>query len=370
MTLSTLTQRSSAPNGATPTARQTVGRNRYRSHVVFVVVGLVAILVASVISVQMGTSGATIGDVFGAVFSKITGSVPSDPAVLKAQTIIWELRLPRVGLAILGGTALAIAGVLFQGLLRNPLVSPFTLGIAPAAAFGASLAIVFAGSGAAISGVPLVLGALIAGIANTAAVLLLASRKRLEPTTLILLGIALTQLFGALTAGIQYFADDEVLAAIVRWTWGSVNNSVWYQVVTLLILLLIALPWVQLRSGTLNAIAFGGDDAAKSLGVPVTRVRLELIAVATVLTAVAVSFMGIIGFVGLVGPHIARLIIGGNHRFLLPFAAIIGSLLLIVSDMVGRLVVAPAVMPVGIIDAVVGAPIFIYLILSRKKALG
>lgn len=356
-------------DGPTPQSRKSRYASRYRTHVITIIIGIAAIVIASVVSVLVGTAGADIGDLFGAIWSKATGTAPADPASLKAQTVIWELRLPRVGLAILGGIALAVAGVLFQGLLRNPLVSPFTLGIAPAAAFGASLAIVVFGAGATASGILLVVGALVAGIANTVIVLLLASRRKLEATTLILLGIALTQLFGALTAAIQYFADDEVLAAIVRWTWGSVNNSVWYQVVTLLVLLLVALPWVQLRSGTLNAIAFGGDDAAKSLGVPVTRVRFELIAVATVLTAVAVSFMGIIGFVGLVGPHIARLLIGGNHRFLLPFAAVIGALLLIVADIVGRQIVNPAVMPVGIIDAIVGAPIFIYLILSRKKAL-
>ncbi|MEU6643980.1 iron ABC transporter permease, partial [Saccharomonospora sp. NPDC046836] len=252
---------------------------------------------------------------------------------------------------------------------RNPLVSPYTLGIAPAAAFGASVSIIVFGASATSSGVTLIVGALVAAILNTIVVLTLASAKRLESTTLILLGIALTQLFSALTAGLQYFADDEVLASIVRWTWGSVNGSVWYQVYILAILLALTYPYLQLRSGALNAIAFAGDDAAKTLGVPVTRVRLQVIAVAAVLTAVTISFTGIIGFVGLVGPHIARLIIGPNHRFLIPFSAVTGALLLVVADSVGRLVLNPAVIPVGIIDAIIGAPIFIYLILSRRKAL-
>jgi iron complex transport system permease protein len=214
-----------------------------------------------------------------------------------------------------------------------------------------------------------VLGALIAALANTAVVLMLASTKQLDATTLILLGIALTQLFSALTAGLQYFTDDEVLAAIVRWTWGSVNGSVWYQVNVLTALLVASYAFITFRSGSLNAIAFAGDDAARTLGVNVTGVRLQLIVVAAVLTATTIAFTGIIGFVGLVGPHIARLIIGSNHRFLIPFSAIIGALLLVVADTVGRMALAPAVMPVGIVDAIIGAPIFIYLVLTRRKVL-
>ncbi|MGI6878998.1 FecCD family ABC transporter permease [Microbacterium sp. gxy059] len=340
---------------------------RYRRQIGIVLAGALAIAAAALFGVQLGSAGATIADVPAAIWSKLLQIAPADAATDQRYTIIWELRVPRVVLAVLGGAALALAGVIFQGLLRNPLVSPFTLGIAPAAAFGASLSIIVFGASA--SGTGLVAGALIAAALNTAIILALASSRGLEATTLILLGIALTQLFGALTAGLQYFAEDEVLAAIVRWTWGSVNSALWYQVTALLIIVAVAYPLVQLRSGKLNAIAFAGDDAARSLGVPVARVRLELIIVAVILTAVTISFTGIIGFVGLVGPHIARLIIGPNHRFLLPFAAVIGALVLVVADAIGRLVLAPAVIPVGIIDAIVGAPIFIYLILSRRKAL-
>jgi iron complex transport system permease protein len=282
---------------------------------------------------------------------------------------VWELRMPRAGLALLGGAALAIAGVLFQGLLRNPLVSPFTLGIAPAAAFGAALALLFVQGQGASSGGALVVGALVSGLLCAAVVLGLAGVKRMQPTTLILLGIALTQLFTALTAGLQYIANEETLAAIVRWTWGTVNGAVWYQVTTLAVLLVVVVPYVQWRSAAVNAIAFAGDDAARSLGVPVGRVRVELIVVAVLVTAVTISFTGIIGFVGLVGPHIARLVIGADHRFLLPFSALVGGLLLVV-DAVGRVVLAPAVVPAGIVDALVGAPVFLYLILARKRSFG
>lgn len=343
--------------------------SRYRLQVTSIILGSVALVFTALYGVQVGTSGASFGHVVGALWAKVTSTAPADQQTQTLYAIIWELRMPRIGLALIGGAALAVSGVIFQGLLRNPLVSPFTLGIAPAAAFGASVAVIVFGATSGGSAALLVAGALTAALLSTVLVLALASVKRLEPTTLILVGIALTQLFAALTAGIQYFAEDEVLASIIRWTWGSVNNAVWYQVVVLGVVVAIAYPYVQWRSSALNAIAFAGDDAAKSLGVPVGSVRLQLIAIAAILTGLTIAFTGIIGFVGLVAPHIARLIIGGNHRFLLPFSAVIGALILVVADVVGRVVLAPAVVPVGIIDALIGAPIFIYLILTRRKAL-
>lgn len=350
-------------------SRSSRGRDRYTLQRWAIAVGIGAVIVTALISIQIGTSGATLGNVLEAFWAKITATPAPDRTTLQIQNIIWELRVPRIALAILGGAALAVAGTLFQGLLRNPLVSPYTLGIAPAAAFGASLAIVVFGATAGSAAVSLVIGALLFSFLNTALVLTLASTRNLNATTLILVGIALSQLFGALTACIQYFAADEILAAIVRWTWGSVNNSAWYQVLVLLALLGVTFPYIRFRSSALNAIAFAGDDSAKSLGVAVSRVRLEAIAIAATLTAVTIAFTGIIGFVGLVAPHIARLVVGANHRFLITFSAIIGALLLVVSDAVGRLVITPGVIPVGIIDALVGAPIFLYLILTRQKAI-
>lgn len=372
MSLTELEERTVDPAApAEPVTRpqQPPRRRHYRLQVTIIVLGIIGLAITAVYGIQLGTTGASFGDVISTIWSKVTSSAPADVQTQTLHAIIWELRIPRIALATIGGAALAISGVIFQGLLRNPLVSPFTLGIAPAAAFGASIAVILFGASSGGSALVLVTGALTAALLSTVLVLALASVKKLEPTTLILVGIALTQLFAALTAGIQYFAEDEVLASIVRWTWGSVNNAVWYQVVILAVAFAVAYPYVQWRSSALNAIAFAGDDAAKSLGVPVASVRLQLIAIAAILTGLTIAFTGIIGFVGLVGPHIARLIIGANHRFLLPFAAVIGALILVVADCVGRIVLSPAVVPVGIIDALIGAPIFIYLILTRRKAL-
>ncbi|WP_202916785.1 iron chelate uptake ABC transporter family permease subunit [Rhodococcus sp. YH1] len=327
-------------------------------------------LVVLLWALTFGGSAVDIGDALGALQAKLTFTPPADAATARTYLQVWELRVPRVLLSLVAGAALAIAGVLFQGLLRNPLVSPYTLGIAPAAAFGASYAIVFIGAetGGLSSSAWVVVGALTVSVASSVFVLALAATKRSDPSTLILLGIAVTQFFTAATSALQFTADQETLALIVQWTWGSVNGAVWSQVLMVAALFLAVYPFVQRKSGALNAIAFAGDDAAKSLGVPVTSTRLSLIGLAVVLTAVTISFTGIIGFVGLVAPHIARLLIGSNHRFLLPFSAVVGGLLLVVADSVGRTVLNPAVIPVGIVDALIGAPVFLYLILAKRRA--
>ncbi|MDV6285851.1 iron ABC transporter permease [Rhodococcus jostii] len=332
--------------------------------------GVLITLVVSVWALSFGGNAIGIGDALAALRAKLTFSPAADSATARLYLQVWELRVPRVLLSLVAGAALATAGVLFQGLLRNPLVSPYTLGIAPAAAFGASYAIVFIGAetGGLSSSAWVVVGALTVSIVSSVFVLALAATKRSDPSTLILLGIAVTQFFTAATSALQFTADQETLALIVQWTWGSVNGALWSQVLIVSALFFAVYPFVQRKSGSLNAIAFAGDDAAKSLGVPVTSTRLSLIGLAVVLTAVTISFTGIIGFVGLVAPHIARLLIGSNHRFLLPFSAIIGGLLLVVADSVGRTVLNPAVIPVGIVDALIGAPVFLYLILAKRRA--
>lgn len=329
--------------------------------------GAVLSALALVVSVTIGTSGIGFLDVVEALRLRIFGGVlPADFA--QAYAVITELRLPRVLLAFAAGAGLSVAGVLMQGLLRNPLVSPFTLGVSPAAAFGAALVITLAGTNqlppwATIS------GALVSALAVSSLVLVLASVRRMAVATLLLLGIALTQIFEALTSALQFAANENTLQAIVRWTFGSVNDATWSDVQIVGAVVLVAMPVTLWFSKDLNAVAFAGDDAARSFGVNVGVLRVGLIALAVVLAAVVVSFCGIIGFVGLVGPHIARLVIGADHRHLLPFSALSGGLLLLVADAVGRTVIAPAVVPVGIVVAFIGGPMFVYLILTRKNAL-
>lgn len=334
---------------------------------VLIAAGGVISVALMVVSVTLGSADIGGADVWRAIQSMVIGA-PVDPAFTAEYTVITGLRLPRVLLAFTAGAALSIGGVLMQGLLRNPLVSPFTLGVSPAAAFGAALVILLLGgrpSGAA--GNLVALGALTSALAVSVIVLSMASFRSLSTATLLLLGIALTQLFEALTSAMQFVADENTLQQIVRWTFGSVNEATWTDVQTVLLLLAISLPIAIGNATRLNAVAFAGDDAAKSLGVNVQLLRTGLIGLAVLLAAVVVSLCGVIGFVGLVGPHIARLVIGSDHRYLIPFGGITGGALLLLADTIGRTIIAPTIIPVGIVVAIIGAPIFVRLILRRRS---
>jgi iron complex transport system permease protein len=330
--------------------------------------GLVVLALGILAAVAIGSTSVSLGEVSKAIALSITGGT-IEPSFAKTYAVVVGLRLPRVVLAALAGAGLSLAGALMQALLRNPLVSPFTLGVSPAAAFGAAFTILLFQHGGApdalVAG-----GAFVTALAVSTVVLGLSRNRTASTATLLLLGVAMTQLFEAGTSALQFVADENTLQQIVHWTFGSVNDATWTDVAMVGTVLLIALPLSAWNSTKLNAVAFAGDDAAKSLGVNVEALRIGLIVVSVVLASVVVSTCGVIGFVGLVGPHIARLIIGADHRFLVPFSAITGGLLLMFADTVGRTVLAPAVVPVGIVVAIIGAPLFINLILTRKGALG
>ncbi|MCH4160759.1 MAG: iron ABC transporter permease [Bifidobacterium sp.] len=337
--------------------------------VLLLIIGLIVLGAEIIVSVKLGSANLSLSDVWNAVVSGIF-QLPVEETFKKTFTVVFALRFPRVLLAVLAGAALAISGVVMQALLRNPLVSPFTLGVSPAAAFGAALTIlVLSQRGISAPSQLVALGALISALAVSALVLGLSKTRASSTATLLLLGIAMTQLFEALTSAVQFVADENTLQQIVRWTFGSVNEATWSDVRFLAVILIVALPCVVWYSPTLNAVAFTGDDGAKSLGINVDLVRTVFIVLSVALAAAVVSVCGIIGFVGLVGPHIARLVVGSDHRFLVPFAAVSGAALLLFADTVGRTLLSPSVIPVGIVVSIIGAPVFVNLIIMRRKAL-
>lgn len=343
---------------------------RYRRHTLvrlFALISATTVLLGlAVFAMALGTADIAANEVMRAVLRLDAGQELSAEAARNAQ-IIRQLRLPRVVMAVLAGACLAVSGTVMQGLLRNVLVSPFTAGISSAAAFGASVAIVLGASVTGVGAVAILSTALTAALACAAFVFLLSWARQMRPETVILVGVALTYLFSALTATLQFIATDEQIAEIVRWTFGSVNAAGWRDVWVVLAMLLAGFPLVYAKSGALNALAFGGDDVARGLGVNIVAVRLGCGLLAVVLAAVVISFTGVIGFVGLVGPHIARLVIGGDHRYLLPFSVLCGGLLLLAADTIGRSLFAPVQIPVGIVVAYIGVPLFLNLILSRRR---
>ncbi|MFJ9534830.1 FecCD family ABC transporter permease [Herbaspirillum sp. NPDC101396] len=334
----------------------------------------VALLIAA-----MALAGSLGAQKFGMATSLRALFAPLLPAAWLSDIPAWQisllqqLRLPRIVMAVVAGAGLALAGVAMQGITRNPLVSPYTVGISPAAAFGASLAILSGATGiaGAWSGLYLTVAAAFASAVLCATLVLAFSALRgVSATMLVLGGVGLTYLFSALTASVQFVATEQQLAAIVQWTFGSLNGSTWNEVAVAGGVLLLGAPLLQWHAWALNAFAAGGDDIAASLGFAVGRVRTVVTVVAVMITAAVVSFTGVIGFVGLVAPHIARLLIGGDHRWLLPFSAIVGALLVLLSDMAGRLLFAPVIIPVGIVVAYVGVPLFLHLLLSSRHKAG
>ena len=297
-------------------------------------------------------------------------------AEARLVAIVMENRLPQVLAAILAGAGLAISGTTMQCVLRNPLASPMTLGISNAAAFGAALALFLGGAYVSAvdnsivinSGLPrgtIALSALACATGAVVLILLLGRLRGARSEVIILVGIALNSLFTAGITLLQYLADDQRLAAIVYWTFGDTARANWNAIMLMTACLIPISAWFLSQSWNYNAVIFG-EETALGLGVPVRRLRLVTMLLSSFLTAMLVSLLGIIGFVGLVVPHVARLFVGSDNRFLLPFSLVFGGLLLLTADTLARVVFAPRLLPVAILTAFIGVPVFLGLLLGKR----
>ena len=288
-----------------------------------------------------------------------------------SSIVIWNIRLPRVIAGLVAGVGLAVAGCVMQTCLRNPLASPFTLGISNAAAFGANLAIVFFGAGSIHSNThdavfianpySVTVSAFFFSITAMVVILMLARMRGFSPESVVLAGVAFGSLFSAGSTLVQYFAEDVQVAAMVFWTFGDLGRVSWLEVGILSLLTIAGLVYFLVQRWNYNAIE-GGEDAAKGLGVDVEKIRFRSMLVASLITAVAVSFMGIIGFIGLIAPQMMRRIMGIDHRFLIPASAITGAALLLFADTLARTLISPVVLPVGAITSFFGAPLFLFIL--------
>ena len=286
------------------------------------------------------------------------------------QYAIWDLRLPRILLAILAGAGLAVAGTMMQGILRNPLAEPYTMGIASGAAFGAALAIILGtsifGTGAVVDDRYLLIGnAFVFALIPAFVVLAFVLYRKPTPGTLVLAGISMLYIFSALTMLIEVPANPDAVKVAQFWAIGSLERASWQDIFPISLVLACCLPLLMWKTWDVN-ILNSGDETAESIGVNVKRTRIFVMMVSAVLTAGVVCFVGAISFVGLVAPHICRMIIGADNRFLLPASAMFGAVLLLVADTIARTIAAPLVIPIGIVTAIIGSPVFLYLILKKK----
>lgn len=325
---------------------------------------LVALLLVAIV-LAAGIGAVRVGpmQILGIVLHHL--GMTTDIAFTRQQdAVVWAIRIPRVLLATMVGAALAISGAVLQGIFRNPLADPSIIGVSSGAAFGAVSAIVIGATPFGLMTTPI--AAFVGGIITTLVVWSLSRRNgRVDTVTLILVGIALNSMIGAGMGMLNYMADDEQLRSVVFWSMGSLGGATWRNdlaILPLIALGLIVLPW---KARDLNLLVLG-EREARHLGVDVDRTRFLMIVVVALTTAAAVAFAGIIGFVGLIVPHLIRLVAGPDHRVLLPASALAGATLLVLTDLLARTIVSPLELPIGIVTSLLGAPFFLFLLLRTR----
>jgi iron complex transport system permease protein len=340
------------------------GRGAYRVLVQrkkLVLLALSLVLVFSVIAdLGLGPARYTMREVVLALMG-------SPDVSLQISVVIWDIRMPVALMAVVVGAALSAAGAQMQTILNNPLASPFTLGISAAASFGASIALVF-GIGILPWAIDYVvsLNALLMAMAAALFIHFMSQKRGVTVETIVLLGITLVFTFNALLALVQYLASEQALSAVVFWTMGSLTRATWPKLAITTIVVAVSLPLFMRRAWALTALRLGEDKAA-SFGVNVRWLRLETMMIISLLAAVPVAFVGTIGFIGLVGPHIARMLVGEDQRYFLPASVLSGAAILSLTSVVSKSIVPGTIFPIGIITALVGVPFLFSLIMSSRR---
>ena len=335
----------------------------YKKHsyrrIIFILIGLLICAVSFITDVIVGPASLTLRDVWLAVMQ-------ASEVSKNADVIIWSIRLPTAVMALLVGASLGIAGAGMQTILDNPLSSPYTLGISAGAGFGASLVVVIGLSSLEFLGEFMVpFGAFVFAGLTSFFIYSINKIKNFSSETMILAGIGMMFIFQALQSLMQYMATPEALQNIVFWTMGSLTKANWLSISIVLVALLVMLPLMMRESWRLTALKLG-DEKASGLGVNVEHLRVKIFLFISIITAVAVSFVGTIGFIGIVGPHIARMLVGEDQRYFLPLSAVCGMVILSLASIASKMLIPGAMFPIGIVTAIIGVPFFFSLVLTRK----
>ena len=348
---------------------------------------LILILVLLFMSVSLMMLGMCLGsvdipfvDLVRVFLHPIFPDFVQQPSETYYADFIYKGRMPRMFMILLTGFSLGMAGMVMQGLLRNPLVSPFTLGVSTAASFGAALSILFgsflfgalAGTNATVGDITFyfddlsaVLFAFVMAMLSMALILGLTKGKEVSRSTVILAGVVISYLFQAGIMATKYFSDDDQLREITLWIMGNFSGSSWSSIIILTPIVIICGIYLMNMALKINAMS-AGDDVATSLGVDVIALRRNGLIVCTLVTASCLSFTGVIGFIGLMAPHICRMIIGYDSRYLLPASGLMGVVILLISDLFCRMIIRPGELPVGIVLYIVGGVFFVWMIANKK----
>lgn len=331
-----------------------------KNKIILIFILLFLIVLVSFINLNVGSANLSMLDVLKALFNSGEES---------NVIIIYNIRLPRIITAIVAGFGLAISGTIMQGVLKNPMASPSTLGTSNGAVLGANIAIILLGVSNLSSKFSPYLTSILAFICSIIAlflILLLASRKKYSTETIVLAGVTLGMFFQALTILIQYFADDSQLSLAIFWTFGDLGNATYQEIIIMTIIIVISLIIFYIFSWHYNILT-SGEDVASSLGIKVVRTKIISLILASLICATCVSFLGIIGFVGLLAPHIAKKLIGQDHRYLIIISGLIGSVILLLADFIAKILISGLVLPIGAITSIFGVPILLYLLFKKKR---
>jgi iron complex transport system permease protein len=326
----------------------------------YIIILLVMLALVSGLIFMTHHTTVSVGEVPYIIYRVLSGQ-----SVNAQEKIVLYMRMPMILMAFAAGMGLAVSGAAMQSITHNDLVSPFTLGVSAASAFGASLCIV-SGNTIFHSSIGMVAGAFISSVICIFLVNGISIRTGSSATSLVLVGIAMNYLFSALSATVQFFAQEYKLGEIVQWTFGTLNKATWNTIAISFILIVVVFAVYSFFSISLDAMAFNDDEMVRSLGIDPAHVRRLTGLLAVLLTAAIISFTGVIGFVGLIAPHIARRIVGNEHRFFLPMSAVVGALLLLYADFIGRNLMYPVSIPVGIVVSFIGVPLFVHLVMVMK----
>ncbi|MEM1271863.1 MAG: iron ABC transporter permease [Bacteroidota bacterium] len=328
--------------------------------VVLLLGGLVLSLTVGAVQVPLRTLGQILWDALPFVGAEGQASV-------REEAVILQIRMPRFLLALFVGAGLSLSGALMQGLFRNPLADPTLIGVSSGAALGAATGIVLGSQLAILSGWSIGAGAFAMGLLVAVIVYRIATRHgRTSVESMLLAGIAVNALCAALLGVLVLFADDGQLRDLTFWTLGALGGATWTTLIGPMLTVVGLLALITKLAPALNAMALGEAEAAH-LGIHTQRVKYVVIGLAALTVAAGTAVSGLIGFVGLVGPHIVRLMVGPNHRYLLPLSALAGACLLLYADVLARTALAPSEIPIGIVTALIGAPFFLWLLLQRQR---
>ena len=347
-----------------------------------IVVTVILLILAMIFAAASGSVYIPPSDIIAVLLNSVVPGITDNAVNENTAMILFNLRLPRIFLAALAGVCLALAGAVMQALLRNPLVSPFTLGLSSAASFGAAFMIVLGplvlgalykstvylfGYTLSMNSVLMILSAFVFGWMSVSIIYMLAHSRGTSQSIIILSGVVIGYIFQAGLLAMQYISSDESLRDIVIWLMGGMWGASWQAVIILFPIALICFLLMEMRAWDLNTLS-AGDDVAKNLGIDVAKFRIQGLLIVSFGASACLAFTGVIGFVGLMAPHICRMVIGNDNRYLIPCSALAGALILVVSDTLARIVLAPVELPVGIIMYLIGGVFFIYLIVKGRGA--